>query len=231
MVNQDQWCFSWLADNPNATGKDKAAFLKASMWTPGEIIKIAFLDGDPAVQARVRREAVKWTRNEGGPANLTFSFIPDPNNADIRISFKFAGSWSVLGKTCRQVTPKTSPTMNYGWLTTASTDAEVERVVLHEFGHALGLVHEHLSPNVSVPWDKPRVYADLGGPPNNWDAAKVDTNMFNAFAANEMNASSFDKDSIMLYPIPVTWTTNGFSSGLNTKMSAQDIAFVRKCYP
>jgi endonuclease G len=230
-ANPDKWCFCWLADNPYATGTPKAALVKATMWRPGEIITIAFLDGDAAVQARVRQEAVKWTRNFGGPANVVFSFVADPSQADIRVSFQRPGSWSVLGKTCRNVTPKSEPTMNYGWLTPASTDDELRRVVLHEFGHALGMVHEHLSSNVNILWNKPQVYADLSGPPNNWDRAKIDVNMFNAFAAREMNASRFDKDSIMLYPIPARWTTDGFSSGLNVALSAMDVDFMRIQYP
>jgi len=231
MANLDQWCFCYLADNPHAGGASKAAFLKASMWRPGEIISVAFLDGDPDVQARVRREAVKWTRTSGGPANLEFSFVNDSADADIRISFLRRGSWSVLGNTCRSVSPKSEPTMNFGWLTPNSTDDELRRVVLHEFGHALGLIHEHLSPNVTINWNKAAVYADLSGPPNNWNQTTIDRNMFNAFAVHETNASQFDPNSIMLYPIPLSWTNNGFSTTFNTALSPLDIAFVQSQYP
>lgn len=228
---ESQWCMAWLADNGAESGASKAALLKASLWPTGSVIKVAFLDGDPTVQNRVKAVAREWTHECGGPANVTFSFINDFNAADIRISFKFSGSWSVLGTTCRQVKPKNRATMNYGWLTPKTTDAELRRVVLHEFGHALGMVHEHLSPNVAIKWDKPKVYKDLSGPPNNWDKPTIDTNMFDAFAAKEMNASAFDKDSIMLYSFPSSWTTDGFSASLNSKLSTMDVAFIKKNYP
>ena len=225
------WCMAWLAGDPNATGQTKAALVKASIWPTGSVIKCAFLDGKPEVQERVRKVAKEWTREAGGPANLTLSFVPDYKDADIRISFKYSGSWSVLGTTCRKVKPKEQPTMNYGWLTPTSTDDELRRVVLHEFGHALAMTHEHLNPKVAIKWNKDQVYKDLGGPPNNWDKPTIDANMFNAHAANEMNASEFDKDSIMLYPIPKKWTLDGFSVGLNSKLSATDKVFVKKNYP
>ena len=34
----------------------------------------------------------------------------------------------------------------------------------------------------------------------------------------------------MMYPIPTTWTTDGFSVGLNNKLSDADRAFVKKQY-
>ena len=47
------------------------------------------------------------------------------------------GSWSYLGTDATRV-PKESFTMNLGY---------VDRpTVLHEFGHSLGLIHEHQSP-------------------------------------------------------------------------------------
>jgi serralysin len=50
---------------------------------------------------------------------------------------------------CQQILdPK--PTMNYGWMTPDSSDDEVHRVVAHEFGHALGLIHEHQNPDTPI---------------------------------------------------------------------------------
>ena len=48
--------------------------------------------------------------------------------------------------------------MNYGWFDSETTDDEYRRVVLHEFGHALGLAHEHQSPGVAIPWNEQKVY-------------------------------------------------------------------------
>lgn len=224
-----QWCFAWMPDALPKEGNERGALIKKFQWKPGQQIKVAFLDGIPSVQERVRRVATGWTGP--GLANLKLIFQPDTNTADIRISFKEKGSWSTIGTSCRNITDKTRPTMNYGWLTEQSTDEQVNRVVLHEFGHALGLTHEHMSPAGGIPWNKEQVIRDLSGPPNNWTLAQIENNMFRQFEAAETNFTTLDPQSIMMYPIPAKWTTNGFSVGTNATLSDTDKTFIRKQYP
>jgi serralysin len=225
--NKDQWCFSWLASRPTASGADRAALVRDARWTPGDVITVSFLDGDPEVQARVRDVAGQWTAP--GMANLTFDFRRT-NDTLIRISFQYDGSWSVIGTTCRQVTDRREPTMNYGWLDRSSSDEELERVVLHEFGHALGLIHEHQNPAGGIHWDRQAVIRELSGPPNNWSLDVIEQNMFEPYSKQETNYTRLDPDSIMMYPVPENWTTDGFSVGLNSGLSEQDRAFIRQQY-
>lgn len=227
--NADQWCFSYYAGKEHAGFNEKAALLKDTKWQPGESISISFLDGDPAVHEKVMQAARGWV--QPGMANLKFSFRTDTNDTDIRISFRYRGSWSVLGTTCRNITDRTRPTMNFGWLNRNSTDDEINRVVLHEFGHAIGLIHEHMNPEAGIQWNRTQVSKDLSGPPNNWDAATIENNMFKTFDKNELELTNLDAQSIMMYPIPISWTTNNFSCGLNARLSDTDIKFIRRAYP
>ena len=207
----------------------KAALLKASAWQPGATIKCAFIDGDAGLQAKVREAAKRWTAQ--GLANLTLDFVRDPRDAQIRIAFvQGDGSWSYIGTDCTTIRHPEA-TMNFGWLTPASDQTEIEEVVLHEFGHALGLIHEHQNPNKAIKWNKPAVVADLSGPPNNWDADTIQHNIFDKYEKAEVVATKVDKDSIMMYPIPATWTLDGFSAGFNTGLSKNDKALIQKCYP
>ena len=93
--------------------------------------------------------------------------------------------------------------MNYGWLTDESTDDQVRRVVLHEFGHALGLIHEHQNPNRAIQWNRDAVIQDLQGPPNNWDLETIENNMFRKYDPASVHSSPVDAQSIMMYPIPL----------------------------
>ena len=162
-------------------------------------------------------------------AKVTFQFRY-PGDADIRIAFKQGnGSWSLLGTYCKQI-PKEEATMNYGWLTPTSSEDELRRVVLHQFGHALGLIHEHQNPNQSIKWNKPAVYEDLKGPPNNWTNAQVDNNMFKKYDPKELKSTKTDPLSIMMYPIPKAWTLDEFSAGLNKELSAADKKFIKDNY-
>jgi hypothetical protein len=121
--------------------------------------------------------------------------------------------------------------MNYGWLTPDSTEDEVNRVVLHEFGHALGLIHEHQNPAGGIKWNRDAVIRDLSGPPNNWDLETIEHNMFRAVEKQESNYTSLDPQSIMMYSLPSRWTLDGFSVGLNNGLSAKDKEFIRQQYP
>ncbi len=224
---EDKWCFAWFADEDMAQATTRGALQKNAKWDSGDIISIAFLDGTDQQKALVKQYSDEWV---DGLANLSFSWVADPDDSDIRISFKYKGSWSVIGTTCRSV-PKSEATMNFGWLGPDVSAPEAKRVILHEFGHALGMIHEHQNPFGGIKWNKPAVIADLSNPPNSWDLAKIERNMFKPYNKREVNGTQLDKQSIMLYPIPASWTTDGLSVGSNKELSATDRAFIRQQYP
>jgi hypothetical protein len=205
----------------------RAAILIEKLWEAGRTLRIRFLDGDEAVQRKVARFAQEWTEH----ANLALAFDNDAN-AEIRISFKEVGSWSQIGKDAldRRI-GKDEPTMNFGWLTTATPNDEVRRVVLHEFGHAIGLIHEHQNPKVTIPWNKDALYAYYQGPPNSWTKEQVEINILQVYDMRMTKYSRFDRKSIMLYPVPKELTIGGFEVGWNNDLSYYDRLYIRKWYP
>jgi hypothetical protein len=206
----------------------KAALLNDYKWSVGSAIKVKFVAGSPALQQKVRKVAERWT--DAGLANLKLNFVPS-GDADIRIAFQQGdGSWSYIGTYCKNI-PQNQPTMNYGWLTDGSSADEIQRVVLHEFGHALGLIHEHQNPKNAIRWNKPAVIQDLSGPPNNWDPDTIQHNMFDKYDPNKVTATAVDADSIMMYPIPKSWTLDGFSADMNGDLSPNDKKLIHKVYP
>ncbi len=230
MTNQDQWCFSFLVPDPKAVpGQTRAAMLNGAKWQPrGRTIIVSFLDGDPSLHQRVMDVAQTWC----GPmmANLKLQFIGLSDQGEIRISFRYPGSWSAIGNTCLNTKDASRPTMNFGGLNPHSTEDKVHRVVLHEFGHALGLVHEHQNPGAKILWNRENVIEDLRRWPNQWTLKIIDENMFKAYKEEEATFTRFDPQSIMLYPIPARWTRNGFSTELNADLSPLDKQFIRDMY-
>jgi serralysin len=223
--NPNHYCV--VVSHSPQESNDKAALLNEAQWEQGEIIRVKFLEGDASLRDRVKAVAERWT--EPGMANLTFQWV-DEGDSEIRIGFMEGdGSWSFLGTQCRDI-PEDEPTMNYGWLTPDSPEDELQRVVLHEFGHALGLIHEHQNPQGGIDWNEPAVIADLSGPPNNWDEATIRHNVLDHYPKTDVTATDVDPKSIMMYPIPASWTNDGFSADFNDDVSETDVAFIRTVY-
>jgi hypothetical protein len=198
----------------------------SAMWAPGRTLRIRFLDGKPSVQRRVQAVALEWT----ACANLDLQFVAD-GDADIRISFTDHGSWSYVGTESLSV-PISSPTMNFGWLDDDTREQEYRRVVLHEFGHALGCIHEHESPTADgLRWNKEAVYAYFGQSPNFWSKQEVDVNIFNRYARAGTNFTRLDVTSIMMYQFPEELFRGGFSTPDNHELSQLDKAFMASSYP
>ena len=225
-ANPDHYCICIAQQKQDVNSR--AALLNASRWNSGGIIRIRFLEGDESLQQRVRQTAERWAAP--GMANVKFQFV-DSGDTEVRIAFEQGnGSWSYLGTQCRNI-PDSEPTMNYGWLTPDSGNDELNRVVMHEFGHALGLIHEHQNPEGGIEWNEPAVMKELSGPPNNWDEATIRHNVLDHYPKGDVIASPVDKDSIMMYPIPRAWTLDGFSADLNADVSKDDIEFIQTVYP
>ncbi len=206
----------------------KASSLKAKEWETGQTIRVKFLNGNNFVQSKVRQYAVEWENY----ANLKFEWVSS-GSANIKIGFREgqfadeAGSWSYLGTDSNNH----AHSMHFGWFDNNTTDDEFRRTTIHEFGHALGLIHEHQNPVAGINWDRDAVYAYYAGPPNNWTRAQVDNNLFRRYEANISNYSVYDSKSIMHYPIPAEHTTDGVAVGRNTQLSATDKSFIASIYP
>jgi hypothetical protein len=121
--------------------------------------------------------------------------------------------------------------MNFGWLNERTDDKEWRRVVVHEFGHALGCIHEHQSPNEHLNWDKDAVYRYFSGPPNNWDPKTIDHNILVKYSSEGTSATLFDPKSIMLYMFPAELFLDHKATNNNTDLSDMDKAFIRQMYP
>ena len=202
------------------------ALVIKKLWKPGRTIRIAFLGSpDTKVKEKIINHANEWLNY----ANLVFDFV-EGTEGDIRISTEQnKGSWSYVGTDALRV-PASEATMNFGWLTPDTDDAEYSRVVLHEFGHALGAEHEHQHPFSGIPWNKEKVY-EYYKRTNDWDQASTDNNIFAKYSIDQVNTTGYDKTSIMHYAIDGSLTDNKLSTPWNNGLSDKDMDLMRKCYP
>ncbi len=206
--------------------RTRAAFEIMKLWANGRTLRCKFIDGPPEVQAKVQAIAKEWEAF----ANLQLKFVTS-GAAEIRISFAQKGfSWSTMGTDALTVGANQA-TMMYGWLDANTPLREYQRVVRHEFGHAIGLIHEHQNPAAQgvIPWDRPKVYAHYAQ--QGWSQQTTDFNIFQVYAEDSTNHSSFDRDSIMQYAVPDELTVGSFAIGWNTELSTLDKAWTRRQYP
>ncbi len=203
-----------------SNGTSRAIIVFKKLWVNGSTLRVRFLGGTPAQQATAREQAGWWTQH----ANLRFDFNNAPD-AEIRIAFDPSdGAWSYIG-TDGQSIPRNQPTMNLGFLDGGTA--------AHEFGHAIGLAHEHQNPQGGIVWNEEVVLRDLSGPPNNWTPDEIRHNVLNKYAADQIRGTTFDPDSIMLYFFPDTWVKNGKGTKANEVLSTMDKAFIAgaQAYP
>ena len=183
------------------------------MWITGSTLKIRFLGGTASQQAIVKEQAGWWMEH----ANLHFEFNDAPD-AEIRIAFNTNdGAWSYIGTDTANI-PQNQPTMNLGFLDGGTA--------AHEFGHTIGLAHEHQNPAGGIEWNEEVVIHDLSGPPNFWNEAQIRHNVLDKYSVDQIRGTEFDPDSIMLYFFPDSWVKNGKGTKANEVLSDLDKAFI-----
>lgn len=197
------------------------------MWEPGQEITVAFyiVGASVSIIENVKAIAKEWEQY----ANIKLVFVQSYADALIRVGFVKGSSYSLIGRDVLLEDPAKA-TMNFGWLLGA-TQSETRRVVLHEFGHALGFIHEHQTFGNGIPWDREKVYAYYAQQDGYWTKEAVDQNVFYKYSYSETNYSSFDRHSIMQYPVPKELTTDSSSIEMNRELSATDKQYAALFYP
>lgn len=222
----------------------QAAFIKSKIWPSDSIIRIQFIEKPTEVSwtpmnvvervpydpiEKIARnmpdpiEAIKYIILERIQPLIGLKLVFVDQSGDIRIGFNPAeGAFSLVGTDCIQ--PNAPPkTMNLGWLDAAT--------IIHEFGHALGMIHEHQNPNgVPIPWNVP-VVLKWAQETQGWDAQTTENNIIDKYNKDEINGSDFDPQSIMLYFFPGSLTTTGKGTSENRLLSKEDVAWLGKIYP
>lgn len=191
---------------PSDPRYSSAAFYRNSTWTPGQTIKVGFLDGTQQQQDATKAIVMKYLAPIVG---LNFEWVPSAQarSADIRVTYNYSGG----GLSCVGRGSKTCDIGGGSSLKIAPNVANSTYIVLHEFGHAMGLSHEH-----QTTCNNPLDVTGLG----QWYQrnTEIDPNM----------CSPWDKDSVMNYNFT---SKNGIRVTPMQVYSPVDIEWLSKIYP
>lgn len=200
-------------------GRMRAILAERKLWVNGSTLQVMFSGGNSNQHAIVQKFAKEWAKY----ANINFEFI-GTRDAKIRVSFIPGVSWSYVG-TDSQAVSKEKATMNFGWVDKA--------IVLHLFGHALGLNHEHEPPKGGLQWNRETVIRAISGSPTFWTAAQIEHHIFKKYSGSQIRGNEFDRNSIMRYQIPEAWTIDGYHTEFSETLSKNDKAYIgsEEAYP
>jgi hypothetical protein len=113
------------------------------------------------------------------------------------------------------------------------------RTTLHEFGHALGLMHEHLHPDSGFNFREDVIVKEMKefgwcrpDKPDEDCLVKVKQHITEPATPDHAcrGAPQYDETSIMHYPIPARWLKGGKATVRNYDLSKGDLNCVQSLY-
>jgi hypothetical protein len=235
-----------IPSNPATLAKQTKAMADTSkLWQKGATLNVGFMNGDDPwnqmVRQAVRSLAPVWSQY----ANIKFAFdqqsvhmainlLLQPqlgiNNYGVYNCFLGTDCWAVFQQNPEQ--PSMNLVFDPGWQSNPGRDREFHRVIQHEFGHAIGLIHEHQRPDKPITWNFDKLRQAFG---SFWPDQMIQQQIVDFYQGGVLLGTGFDIHSIMMYQFPSgsAFYPDGtpFESPTNFDLSPMDKVLANMLYP
>lgn len=207
---------------PARSARVKRGLANSYKRWPDGIVTVALDLRDEKSKALMVDVIREWAHHT---PSLRFKIV-DGTEGDIRISDDegLKGNWSSIGTDAKRV-PKDRPTLH---LDRTDDSKKFRTTALHEFGHALGLLHEHQHPDHTLDWNRPAAYDYYTS--DSVSRALVNEQILNKFSGPALQVTPYDPQSVMHYHIPAELRNHGPDVPRNTSLSKGDQHAIRQLY-
>lgn len=213
----------WAGSVPPTAAR--LAAVTGKYWGGNADLSVRFLDNPTAAC----RGLILSHMNAWGDQGAQIRFRETTAEGLIRITRDATGYWSVIGTDALGVQAGHA-TMNLGGWTEFMVDAECRRVIRHEAGHAIGMYHEQLRPEIiarlkfeeTITW-----YMNTQG----WTRDEVIANVLTPFPPEFSVGGPADVNSVMCYAIPGFLTVDGMAIPGGRDIDQLDYDLTRQLFP
>ncbi|QDS75312.1 hypothetical protein FKW77_001531 [Venturia effusa] len=207
---------------------------KAELWRNGSTLHYLVQTKDVAQSLRdLLQTTLKLTWE--CYANIRFTEaidLADAKNADFRIHFGAGLSSSPLGTRAKSATTHINFDFGPNALGEVTKESPIMRKILHEFGHLLGLIHEHQRPCSPLRFDLVLLrYIGARKDPNWAQSLKKDFLRMNHERIALLDLFPYDDFSIMQYNFDSLVAKSQTSQSKSHELSDKDKALMAYLYP
>lgn len=211
----------WMEPDPG-----RLAMMTSKYWGAGGArLTVGFLE---PVQLSLRERLLAHMNAWSAYAAVEFVYSRD--SPVVRVTREGEGYWSYVG-TDNLTIPAGQPTMCLEAFTNQTPESEFVRVVRHEAGHAIGLIHEHLRRELVALLDPAKTVAYFART-QGWSEAAVYAQVLTPVEDSQLMLDSPpDQHSIMAYSVPGECTFSGLPVAGGADIDAEDARFAARVYP
>jgi hypothetical protein len=192
------------------------------LWDVGSSLYITFINGSKQLHQKVMQIGNEWSKY----ANIKF-VERETGESNVRIAFNDSGLIKTAIGVMNNLFPQDEPT-SYIDTSTMQSAILFNSIVLHTFGHLMGLQHENVVPLNGRKWNF--LALDKYSIRHEWDESDMKRRIIDPYSASVSNSLVADRKSVMYYAPKEDWV-NEKPSPLNDSLSKMDKTIAALSYP